>query len=109
MIGGVFIPGLSNVYHCIKSCTGTCVAVDFDTADNSCWHHVTKAVCTAPLAVRTGSTHYRLPSCLGGFSPTINKIPSKDWDLSYLFIGKSHVFCAIKKDNMTIGSLPTIL
>ena len=34
VIGGLFIGGIGDVYHCIKSCTGSCKAVDFDTADN---------------------------------------------------------------------------
>jgi len=54
-LGGSFINAGTTLALCITSCTGTCVAVDFDTTNgaNTCWHHtqtscnniVTKANC----------------------------------------------------------------
>ncbi|ELU04495.1 hypothetical protein CAPTEDRAFT_221048 [Capitella teleta] len=42
--GGVRQPSITDANTCFAMCTGTCIAIDFDMKDNTCWHH-TDATC----------------------------------------------------------------
>ncbi|KAI0227164.1 hypothetical protein LSAT2_022377 [Lamellibrachia satsuma] len=61
--GGVYRRGLTTWQLCVQWCTGSCVAVDFDSSDRTCWHHLAREACSATLTTLYSSTHYRMNAC----------------------------------------------
>jgi len=63
--GGTRQAGLTTQTDCINSCTGQCVAADFNRRDNSCWFHTVNTACnvmnSAPLNI-----HYKKTQCASG-------------------------------------------
>ncbi|ELU01578.1 hypothetical protein CAPTEDRAFT_204137, partial [Capitella teleta] len=61
-LSGTRHPEINDVTDCLSACTGSCVAVDFDSKDKSCWMHDSKTGCSA-LIPRKTSNHYSLKTC----------------------------------------------
>ncbi|CAH1796671.1 unnamed protein product, partial [Owenia fusiformis] len=64
LFGGTFQSGISSSAACIAACqsSSTCEALDFNSADNSCWFHTSSSSCGA-LNAKSTCTHYKLVSC----------------------------------------------
>jgi len=63
IIGGTFQVNFRTVTDCINGCIAepSCLAVDFNSADNSCWFHSGTACNT--LQVKASCNHYKTISC----------------------------------------------
>ena len=59
------IQSFNDITSCLEACKqqSQCLAVDFDTADDSCWFHKDAGVLCLELFSRETVTHYRFVSC----------------------------------------------
>ena len=88
VVGGVYRRGLATWRLCVQWCTGSCVAVDFDSADGTCWHHTEREACSATLRALYTSTHYRMNACGAVFDHRQLLAPGKFSSVPLLFFSE---------------------
>ncbi|KAK2158568.1 hypothetical protein LSH36_167g04041 [Paralvinella palmiformis] len=72
VIGGTLQRNIIDVTSCINACVETCLGVDFNSADSTCWFHKVTTACRH-LEGKRNCTHYSRVDCQSECSYDVSK------------------------------------